>query len=256
MNYKYLLSDIKKNPYLKIYYKKDNVHLLSKKYQLIINCDLKNKKTKKYFYKRFSKDYASCAYTSIIKHKEISPNNVAVQIFTKNGPLAFLPISNKKTSLVYSFVGKKDFEFKREINKFNYKYQILEISEPQKFKLISRDLRNYHYENILAFGDLLHKIHPLAGQGFNMSIRDIRELLEIIQFKINHGLEIDRSVCIEFEKKRKHKNFIFSNGINSIHELFKYESKNKILSKLIKFLGKNTLVNKTFRKLADDGILI
>ena len=36
-------------------------------------------------------------------------------------------------------------------------------------------------DNILAFGDLLHKIHPLAGQGFNMTIRDIKVLLEIIK---------------------------------------------------------------------------
>ena len=30
-------------------------------------------------------------------------------------------------------------------------------------------LRNYSFKNILSFGDLLHKVHPLAGQGFNMT---------------------------------------------------------------------------------------
>ena len=33
------------------------------------------------------------------------------------------------------------------------------------FELKSSNLRNYYKENILAFGDLLHKLHPLAGQG-------------------------------------------------------------------------------------------
>ena len=47
---------------------------------MIINCDLKNELTKKYFYKRLSKDYKSYAYTAIMEHKEIK-NNVAVQIF-------------------------------------------------------------------------------------------------------------------------------------------------------------------------------
>ena len=37
--------------------------------------------------------------------------------------------------------------------------------------------------NILAFGDLLHKIHPLAGQGFNMTIRDMTNLIKIIKIK-------------------------------------------------------------------------
>ena len=41
------------------------------------------------------------AYTTIITHEKIL-NNVAVQIFTKEGPLAFLPISNTQTSVVYS----------------------------------------------------------------------------------------------------------------------------------------------------------
>ena len=37
-------------------------------------------------------------------------------------------------------------------------------------------LRNYTHDNILAFGDLIHRIHPLAGQGFNMTIRDLINL--------------------------------------------------------------------------------
>ena len=144
-----------------------------------------------------------------MEHKEITNNNVAVQIFTKYGPLAFLPMSNKKTSLVYSYLGEKDFEFKKEVKKFNNKYQVIKINEPKKIKLSSIDLRNYHYKNILAFGDLLHKIHPLAGQGFNMSIRDIKELLGIIQFKIDHGLELDETICEEFEKKENTKILFF-----------------------------------------------
>ena len=256
--YDCLLANIKKGRYLKIILKKVSVDVVRKDYQLIINCDLKNELTKKYFCKTLSKDYESYAHTAIMHHKQIHKNNVAVQIFTRNGPLAFLPISNKKTSLVYSFVGKKDFDFKREVKKFNDKYQIIKISDPKKIKLKSSDLRNYHYDNILAFGDLLHKIHPLAGQGFNMSIRDIKELMQIVQFKIDHGLELDKTICKEFEKKRKHKNFIFSNGVDTIYEFFKFESKlrSKTLSRLVKSLGKNNFLNKTFSKFADEGIII
>ena len=68
-------------------------------------------------------------------------------------------------------------------------------------KLNSSSLRKYYKNNILAFGDLLHKIHPLAGQGFNMSIRDIKLLSELIDERIKIGLDINSSICRDFQKK-------------------------------------------------------
>ena len=50
-------------------------------------------------YKR--QKYNSRAFTTIIKHDKIT-NNTALQIFTREGPLAFLPISNNETSIVFS----------------------------------------------------------------------------------------------------------------------------------------------------------
>ena len=73
---------------------------------------------------------------------------------------------------------------------------------------------------ILACGDLLHKLHTLAGQGFNMSIRDIKEILKLINHRRDHGLDLEHSICSEFEKHNKHKNDLFSNVIEFIHELF------------------------------------
>ena len=71
------------------------------------------------------------------------------------------------------------------------------------FKLKSSNLRNYYYKNILAFGDLLHKIHPLAGQGFNMTIRDIKILSKIIQNKIDLGIQLDSFVFSKSSKKKQ-----------------------------------------------------
>ena len=66
------------------------------------------------------------------------------------------------------------------------------------------------------FGDTLHQIHPLAGQGFNMTLRDLEILLKILQKRIDLGLQLDPSVFEEFENKVKHFNFIYSNSINFI----------------------------------------
>jgi 2-octaprenyl-6-methoxyphenol hydroxylase len=55
----------------------------------------------------------------------------------------------------------------------------------------------------------------------------------------------------------KHNNFIFSNGIDLVHEFFNFERKtnNDILSKTVQLLGKYPGVNKVFKKIADNGIL-
>ena len=226
-------------------------------YDLIINCNYFHSITKKYFSKKIEKKYNAFAYTTTIKHKKIL-NDVAIQIFTKNGPLAFLPTSPTETSIVYSVQNSnKKINIEKLINKHNFKYKINRFEKIDSFELSSLNLRSYSHKNILAFGDLIHRIHPLAGQGFNMTIRDIKTLIDIIQNKYDLGLPLDNSVIYEFEKNLKYKNFIFSNGIDVIYEFFNFERKikNNILSKSIQFFGKNNLVNKAFIKIADRGIL-
>ena len=228
-------------------------------YDLIINCDIGNEITKKYFSKKFEKRYNSIAFTTIIDHIKLSSNNEAIQIFTNDGPIAFLPISNEKTSIVYSARMKKyktESEIDKIINKFNPKYEIKKIHKISKFDLKSINLREYYKDNILAFGDLLHKLHPLAGQGFNMSIRDIKEFLKIIDYKIKLGLPIDQSVCVEFQNNVKSKNFVFSEGINFIYEYFNSENKigEDLIDSTARIIGQNKTLNKYFKDIADMGL--
>ena len=244
--------------------KKDNLYkklLKENKYDLIINCDPQNFLSKKYFSRKINKDYYNIAYTTVLKHEKIK-NNIAIQIFTKFGPIAFLPISNNDTSIVCSLEVKEKEYTNDEVIKLitinNPKYKIKEILNLSKFKLKSSNLRNYHYKNVLAFGDLLHRIHPLAGQGFNMTIRDIKILSEIIDNKIDLGIQLDALILDEFEKKTKHLNFIFSNGIDFIYELFNFDKKTKDqkLNKILKIFGKNKSLIKTLIKFADSGLNI
>ena len=252
----YLTKKLKKDKLCK--FKENLIHknILKQNYNLIINCDFSNFISKRFFFKRLIKNYDDYAYTSIIKHSKVV-NNKAVQIFTSRGPLAFLPISETETSVVYSVKGNQEIDFKKQIRFHNKFYNIFHISNFSRFKLQMSNLRDYHHGNVLAFGDLLHKIHPLAGQGFNMTLRDIKILSEIIQEKINLGLTLNVSVNEEFEKKSKHINYIFSNGIDFIYEFFNLESKskNKIFAKTVEFLGKNSNLNKKFIKIADNGFL-
>ena len=256
--YNYLFKELKMNKFFKFKKNFNQQELNKKKYNLIINCDFQNFLTKKFFYKKIHKDYRSYAHTAIIDHKKKINNKTATQIFTEKGPLAFLPISQTETSVVYSARGSKNIDLKNFIKNNNPGYEISKIRDISNFKLDSFNLRKYYHNNILAFGDLLHKLHPLAGQGFNMTIRDINVLMNIITSKLDHGLQMDHSICIDFEKNTKHKNYLFSNSIDFVYEFFNFESKtnNPILSKSIQFLGNQKLANNFFRKFADKGLII
>ena len=246
-----------KNKYFKKIKFREKINY-SEHYDLVFNTDYNNFYSKKYFTKKIEKKYNSLAYTCILQHEKIS-NDIATQIFTKNGPLAFLPISDYETSIVYSIndnIKKKD-EIHTLINNYNFKYNVKKINKIDCFELKGLSLRSYYHNNVLAFGDLLHRIHPLAGQGFNMTIRDIKILLDLIKKKLDLGLPIDKLINKDFEKKQKHKNYIFSTAIDLIYEVFNLErkTKNNFLSKSIQLINKNSNINKIFTRVADDGIL-
>ena len=142
------------------------------------------------------------------------------------------------------------------VKRYNPIYSIKKINIWKYFKLKSSSLRNYYKGNVLAFGDLLHKIHPLAGQGFNMCLRDIKLLSSLIDERINLGLDLDESICKKYKKNSKSKNFIFSSGIDWVYELFNLESKinSYLLNKSINVIGSNKSVNQFLQKFADSGI--
>ena len=255
--YKNLNIALKKNKFFnKKLFKNNNLAVINQ-YKLIFNCNKNHLITKKFFSKKIEKKYNSVAHTAIIKHKKIN-NKSAVQIFTKIGPIAFLPISNFETSIVYSVNTNAPVDLETLINKYNTKYSVLKILDKNSFELGSLNLRKYFYKNILCFGDLIHKIHPLAGQGFNMTIRDIIDLSNIIDEKIELGLELNSSIFEEFEKKTKHRNFIFSQGIDLIYNFFDQERKinGKLISNSLKHFGKNKFFIKIFSKFADEGLTL
>ena len=258
--YQLLEKNLFKNKYfnLKLFNNKNSSLITN--YDLVINCDHSNGISKKYFSKKIKKNYDSKAFTTIITHEKIL-NNIAVQIFSDKGPLAFLPISNTQTSVVYSVfnhLNEKKENIKKIIQNKNLKYKIKKIDEISSFDLRAFNLRSYHHKNIMAFGDLLHKIHPFAGQGFNMTIRDIKCLINIIKEKFDLGLPLDESVSVQFENSLRHKNFIFLSGLDLIYEFFNIEInfKNNYLSKSVQLISKYPKINKIFRQIADKGALI
>ena len=263
--YQLLEKNLKKNNYFKkVVIKNSKTYdkiVKNPHYDLIVNCESKNKISKKHFNKKVYKNYNSTAYTAVINHEKIK-NKKAVQIFTKYGPVAFLPISEKQTSVVCSIKNNinkirfTDKECEKFILSHNINYKIKNITKFNNFKLEFRISKNYFFDKILAFGEVLHQIHPLAGQGFNMTIRDTKILLDIIKNKKSLGLQLDKTINKDFENKSKHLNFIFSFGIDFILEFFSFDNYylKYYSNKVIKQINKNKLLNKIFINFANRGI--
>ena len=93
--------------------------------------------TSKFLKKGIFKDYNSTAYTTIINHKKIK-KNLAIQIFTKYGPIAYLPLSDKHSSVVFSYYNSKRKKFTENqimniIKEFN---PIFKIKSHIKFEVL------------------------------------------------------------------------------------------------------------------------
>ena len=246
----FVKSKISKNKYIsqiKLNKHSDYMHLIkNKKFNLVINCERENILTSKFLKKGIFKDYNSTAYTTIINHKKIK-KNLAIQIFTKYGPIAYLPLSDKHSSVVFSYYNSKRKKLTENqiiniIKEFNPIFKIKSHIKFESFKLSLKFPKKYYSDNILFFGDSIHSIHPLAGQGFNMTLRDIIRLNKIIDQKINIGLSIDENICKEFEDQTKSYNSAFSLGIDLVHEFFKFNNDYLpiiISEKIFQYVDKN-----------------
>jgi len=174
--------------------------------------------------------------------------------------LAFLPYSKYQTSIVFSYnkpnIKISDSEIKTLISNYNKFYKINSFSVFEKFNLNFSTSKNYYHNNLLCFSDNLHKIHPLAGQGFNMTLRDIKKLSQIIDERINLGLPLDSFVLKEFCNKTKHINQLFSTGIDLIYEFFKLENKidNNYANQFVKYFANNKFFKNQVPKFADKGL--
>ena len=129
------------------------------------------------------------------------------------------------------------------------------ILEQKDLNLLIRE--KYYQDRILLFGDALHVVHPLVGQGFNMALRDLINLEKTLKNKINLGLDIGSSdILSEFSKEIKPRNFAYSIGINLIRSSFAFEGKTfkELRNKIITKLNKNHFAKDLFYNLADKGL--
>jgi 2-octaprenyl-6-methoxyphenol hydroxylase len=244
--------------------------LIKKNYNLIIFASANNLSLLSKFKLRkvIDKSYYEDAYVFNLFHKKIS-NNSARQFFLKDGPLAFLPVSSVETSVIWSIknnsINKKYVSNKKYLsNFFNNHFkelfkEIISISEINKFNLnyIFNELKDS--KRTLLFGEIANKIHPIAGQGWNMTLRNIFSLIKVIKYSINLGLEIGNDIFIKkYLNETNLNNLAFATLIDGIRKIFdiKIDSYAAIRKNTLSNLDKNFFIKKNFINIANKGLFI
>ncbi len=237
------------------------------KYNLVILCVGSDSVLVKNFFKNqlFKYSYGETSITTIVKHNSCT-NNIARQFFLNEEIIAFLPVSNTRTSIVWSVKKKLLSKYNNKVSLFKKKISLYSKEYLKNVKSINnleeKDLNflirsNYYKDRILLFGDTLHQVHPLAGQGFNMILRDLISLKEILQNKINLGLDIGTDDLLsQFSNEIKPRNFIYSIGIDLIKFYFSIKKKSfkNFRNRLLNLVNKSNAAKKVFFDFADKGI--
>ena len=196
------------------------------------------------------KDYKEIAFTGYVKHNLKNLNTA--QYFLKDGPLAILPFSKNN----FSFVWSVNKEFTKQDIKSVVKSKICEvlktkkiqISNQQSYPLMLNLKRTYYKNDILILGEGLHTVHPVAGQGFNLVLRDINKLQEILKYYTELGMSLKSTPALEeFTNNRKSENIITGIGIDLTHNFFK---QNKLLDPFKETILKNISKNNTLKKIS------
>ena len=159
------------------------------KYNLVILCTgHKSSLVKNLFNgQMIENSYRELAITTTLNHSEFK-NNTARQIFLNNEILALLPISNTRTSIVWSVkkeIKKNNLFVKNKIKFYTKNYlQNIKFVTDIEYKDLNFLLRSKYYQDrILLFGDALHMLHPFVGQGFTEFSQDLFNPIRKICFK-------------------------------------------------------------------------
>ena len=209
------------------------------------------------------KNYKELALTTIVNHT--SKINKVSQFFLKEGPLAILPFSKNSFSVVWSisdsFFNNNKFLKNTLTSKIKDLLKNLKIKNVEKIESFPINLNlktRYFKNNILILGDGLHSVHPMAGQGFNLVLRDIKKLNELILKSFKLGLSLKSSFILEdFFVSRKSENTILGLGINLTNLFFK---SNKYFSPVRKLILENInnfeIIKKISKKISDKGVSV
>jgi 2-octaprenyl-6-methoxyphenol hydroxylase len=159
----------------------------------------------------------------------------AEEHFLPAGPFAILPLTGKRSSLVWTekraeagrIVSLGEEEFHGELER-RFGLQLGEVKaldKPRAFPLGYFVARSFIAERLALVGDAAHVIHPIAGQGLNMGLKDVAALAEVIVDAARLGIDPGQVDVLErYQRWRRFDTMAMGFATNSLNFLFSNES--------------------------------
>ncbi len=185
------------------------------------------------------------SFVGFFKHSK-NHNNFAYEVFTKTGPLAVLPAPYKNklfSTFIYSSKIKiSNRDLKNLIKKnFTQSHGSINFEKDINSFRLSPHLSFPNNKNFLILGDSLRSIHPVAGQGWNLGIKDIQTLSTILDKYSLNDVIFDKI----YFSRRNVESVLYLNFTSILN--FLYEEENELKKMIIrlgfKFLNFSTLKN-------------
>jgi 2-octaprenylphenol hydroxylase len=180
------------------------------------------------------RNYNQQAVVTTVK-TSLPHQEIAWQRFLPTGPLAFLPLTDNYSSIVWSTTPEQaqelldldEEEFKTALaNAFDHKLgEIIELGPRAAFPLKGQHAKHYVQPHLALVGDAAHTIHPLAGQGVNLGFADIRKLAEVILKDQADGKVIGSYKTLRrYERSRRGDNLLMLESMGALKTLFSNEN--------------------------------
>lgn len=155
----------------------------------------------------------------------------AVQHFLPAGPFAILPLTEDRACITWTedagraaeIVALDDAGFKAELEqRFGYRLGAFELAgRRMAWPLHMHLARALVADRVALAGDAAHGVHPLAGQGLNLGLRDVAALTEVITDAARLGLDIGSRATLErYERWRRLDSAMSAATYDALNRLF------------------------------------
>lgn len=179
-------------------------------------------------------DYEQSGIVTTVAH-ERDHGGRAEEHFLPAGPFAILPLKGNRCSIVWTeesreaerIVALPDARFHAELEKrFGLRLGEIEVAGPRRAYPLSFSMaRSFISDRLALIGDAAHVIHPIAGQGLNMGLRDVAALAEAIVDAARLGLDPgDASVLERYQRWRRFDTVSMGIATDGINRLFSNRS--------------------------------
>lgn len=178
-------------------------------------------------------DYDQRAFVTHVR-TEHPHARTAWQRFLPDGPIAFLPLADGRSSIVWTttpehaerLVSAAPEQVAKELTlALDGTLGKVELAGPRgQFPLRLTHAKDYCRERFVLVGDAAHAIHPLAGQGVNLGFLDSAALVEVLAEELGGGLPAasigERRVLRRYERWRKSENAVALGLVDGLNKLF------------------------------------